>query len=160
MDRLDTQVSNLHQDVAVLSIEVRNAIQALQEMSTPSKSNPNLTQRYPTHSNPNIQENGQWCGAKKKAPMLERSSSQPPDMFCWDDDDNDGDVECNDNQIVSNKIKTICDQQTQTDEQLLIQFVGQNQTLLRQILSLGNATQPQPQPQPQSHTTISIDEVS
>lgn len=33
IERLDNQVISLHQDVAALSLEVRNAIQALQEMT-------------------------------------------------------------------------------------------------------------------------------
>ncbi|XP_068629563.1 potassium voltage-gated channel subfamily H member 8-like isoform X4 [Battus philenor] len=70
VDRLDTQVSSLHHDVAALSMEVRNAIQALQEMTGPAG-------WHAAHSNPNLQWN---------APInqLARSCSHPPDVFCWD----------------------------------------------------------------------------
>ncbi|CAH0554611.1 unnamed protein product [Brassicogethes aeneus] len=76
-EKLDTQISTLHQDVAALSMEVRNAIQALQEMATPTSS-----AHYNTLSNPNIahihhhhMSNG----------ILARSTSHPPEMFCWDE---------------------------------------------------------------------------
>ncbi|XP_069365396.1 voltage-gated delayed rectifier potassium channel KCNH8-like isoform X5 [Maniola hyperantus] len=69
VDRLDTQVSSLHHDVAALSIEVRNAIQALQEMTGPVW--------HAAHSNPNLQ----WSSPPNQ---LARSCSHPPDVFCWD----------------------------------------------------------------------------
>ncbi|XP_048510796.1 potassium voltage-gated channel subfamily H member 8 isoform X2 [Athalia rosae] len=67
VERLDTQVSTLHQDVATLSYEVRNAIQALQMFASSPQSNPNL----PAPS-------GRGSG------YLARSSSHPPDALCWD----------------------------------------------------------------------------
>ncbi|XP_013182489.1 PREDICTED: potassium voltage-gated channel subfamily H member 8-like isoform X6 [Papilio xuthus] len=70
VDRLDTQVSTLHHDVAALSMEVRNAIQALQEMTVPSGWHAAL-------SNPNLQ----WNAPPNQ---LARSCSHPPDVFCWD----------------------------------------------------------------------------
>ncbi|XP_045542696.1 potassium voltage-gated channel subfamily H member 8 isoform X1 [Papilio machaon] len=70
VDRLDTQVSTLHHDVAALSMEVRNAIQALQEMTGPSG-------WHAAHSNPNLQ----WNAPPNQ---LARSCSHPPDVFCWD----------------------------------------------------------------------------
>ncbi|XP_072944141.1 voltage-gated delayed rectifier potassium channel KCNH8 isoform X1 [Epargyreus clarus] len=69
VDRLDTQVSTLHHDVAALSMEVRNAIQALQEMTGPGW--------HAAHSNPNLQ----WNAPPNQ---LARSCSHPPDVFCWD----------------------------------------------------------------------------
>ncbi|CAG9585595.1 unnamed protein product [Danaus chrysippus] len=69
VDRLDTQVSSLHHDVAALSMEVRNAIQALQEMTGPVW--------HAAHSNPNLQWN-------TPPNQLARSCSHPPDVFCWD----------------------------------------------------------------------------
>ncbi|XP_046965190.1 potassium voltage-gated channel subfamily H member 8 isoform X6 [Vanessa cardui] len=69
VDRLDTQVSSLHHDVAALSIEVRNAIQALQEMTGPVW--------HAAHSNPNLQ----WNAPPNQ---LARSCSHPPDVFCWE----------------------------------------------------------------------------
>ncbi|XP_050559068.1 potassium voltage-gated channel subfamily H member 8 isoform X2 [Spodoptera frugiperda] len=70
VDRLDTQVSSLHHDVAALSMEVRHAIQALQEMTAP-------TGWHAAHSNPNLQ----WNAPPNQ---LARSCSHPPDVFCWD----------------------------------------------------------------------------
>ncbi|GBP28292.1 Potassium voltage-gated channel subfamily H member 8 [Eumeta japonica] len=72
VDRLDTQVSTLHHDVAALSMEVRSAIQALQEMAGPGG------WQHAAHSNPNLQWN---------APpgQLARSCSHPPDVFCWEE---------------------------------------------------------------------------
>ncbi|KAL0841956.1 hypothetical protein ABMA28_014183 [Loxostege sticticalis] len=69
VERLDTQVSSLHHDVAALSMEVRNAIQALQEMTGPAW--------HAAHSNPNLQ----WNAPPNQ---LARSCSHPPDVFCWD----------------------------------------------------------------------------
>ncbi|XP_047510383.1 potassium voltage-gated channel subfamily H member 8-like isoform X4 [Pieris napi] len=69
VERLDTQVSSLHHDVAALSMEVRNAIQALQEMTGPVW--------HAAHSNPNLQ----WNAPPNQ---LARSCSHPPDVFCWD----------------------------------------------------------------------------
>ncbi|XP_050672374.1 potassium voltage-gated channel subfamily H member 8 [Leptidea sinapis] len=69
VERLDTQVSSLHHDVAALSIEVRHAIQALQEMTGPVW--------HAAHSNPNLQWN-------TPPNQLARSCSHPPDVFCWD----------------------------------------------------------------------------
>ncbi|XP_022117084.1 potassium voltage-gated channel subfamily H member 8 isoform X4 [Pieris rapae] len=69
VERLDTQVSSLHHDVAALSMEVRTAIQALQEMTGPVW--------HAAHSNPNLQ----WNAPPNQ---LARSCSHPPDVFCWD----------------------------------------------------------------------------
>ncbi|CAG4909188.1 unnamed protein product [Colias eurytheme] len=69
VERLDTQVSSLHHDVAALSMEVRNAIHALQEMTGPVW--------HAAHSNPNLQWN-------TPPNQLARSCSHPPDVFCWD----------------------------------------------------------------------------
>ncbi|XP_026329497.1 potassium voltage-gated channel subfamily H member 8-like isoform X2 [Hyposmocoma kahamanoa] len=71
VERLDTQVSSLHHDVAALSMEVRNAIQALQEMTTGPAG------WHAAHSNPNLQWN-------QPPNQLARSCSHPPDVFCWD----------------------------------------------------------------------------
>ncbi|XP_035742124.1 potassium voltage-gated channel subfamily H member 8-like isoform X2 [Vespa mandarinia] len=66
VERLDTQVSTLHQDVATLSCEVRNAIHALQMLAYSPQSNPNLPRPISRGSG-----------------MLARSSSHPPDAICW-----------------------------------------------------------------------------
>ncbi|XP_026672820.1 potassium voltage-gated channel subfamily H member 8 isoform X2 [Ceratina calcarata] len=67
VERLDTQFSTLHQDVATLSCELRNAIQALHILACSPQSNPNL----PTP-------------ASRGSGVLARSSSHPPDAICWD----------------------------------------------------------------------------
>ncbi|XP_033219889.1 potassium voltage-gated channel subfamily H member 8 [Belonocnema kinseyi] len=67
VERLDTQVSTLHQDVTMLSYEVRNAIQALQILASSPQSNPNLPL-------PN---------GRSGSGVLARSSSHPPDALCW-----------------------------------------------------------------------------
>ncbi|XP_011700934.1 PREDICTED: potassium voltage-gated channel subfamily H member 8 [Wasmannia auropunctata] len=67
VERLDNQFSTLHQDVATLSCEVRNAIQALQMLACSPQSNPNL----PTPA------------ANRGSGVLARSSSHPPDAICW-----------------------------------------------------------------------------
>ncbi|XP_013186595.2 potassium voltage-gated channel subfamily H member 8 isoform X6 [Amyelois transitella] len=71
VERLDTQVSSLHHDVAALSMEVRHAIQALQEMTGPPPG------WHSAHSNPNLQ----WNAPPNQ---LARSCSHPPDVFCWE----------------------------------------------------------------------------
>lgn len=77
VERLDTQVSTLHQDVATLSIEVRNAIQALQEMTYTTFNN--MDHHPPARSIPNLQ-NGASC-AHIAQEFLVRSSSQPAEIW-------------------------------------------------------------------------------
>ncbi|XP_011498400.1 PREDICTED: potassium voltage-gated channel subfamily H member 8 [Ceratosolen solmsi marchali] len=67
VERLDTQMLTLHQDVATVKYEMRNAIQTLQILASSLQSNPNL----PTPS--------RSCGSG----LLARSSSHPPDALCW-----------------------------------------------------------------------------
>ncbi|XP_071050671.1 voltage-gated delayed rectifier potassium channel KCNH8 isoform X2 [Onthophagus taurus] len=76
VERLDNQISSLHQDVATLSLEVRNAIQALQEMTTPTTSGPT----YAAHSNPNINR----LHGNSQDVILARSNSHPPEMW-WEE---------------------------------------------------------------------------
>jgi len=76
MERLDTQVSTLHQDVATLSIEVRNAIQALQEMAYTTLTH---IDNQPARSIPNLQN-----GINNSHMVFEymtRSSSQPAELW-------------------------------------------------------------------------------
>ncbi|XP_063930893.1 potassium voltage-gated channel subfamily H member 8 isoform X1 [Zophobas morio] len=77
VDRLDNQITSLHQDVATLSMEVRNAIQALQEMTTPSSCGGSA--HYSVHSNPNLHHSGSGNA------LLARSTSHPPEMFYWEE---------------------------------------------------------------------------
>jgi hypothetical protein len=83
VERLDTQVSTLHQDVATLSIEVRNAIQALQEMTfSTMHSQPDLGSGkfQPARSIPNLQ-NPNVVHAITDHYVLARSSSHPPEIW-------------------------------------------------------------------------------
>lgn len=74
MERLDTQVLTLHQDVATLGIEVRNAIQALQEMASYTTLS-HMDNHIPARSIPNLQN---VISSSHVAPeYLTRSSSQP-----------------------------------------------------------------------------------
>lgn len=77
VERLDTQVSSLHQDVATLSIEVRNAIQALQEMTYTTFTH--MDNHAPARSIPNLQ-NG-VVNPHIAQEFLTRSSSQPAEIW-------------------------------------------------------------------------------
>lgn len=117
VERLDTQISTLHQDVATLSMEVsaqflfycpllnnsfiaqvRNAIQALQEMTSPS-SGPGSG----AHSNPNITR------IPCSNAVLARSTSHPPEIFCWDEPPSPRVYKC---------LTSLVDQETQTETQV------------------------------------------
>ncbi|XP_015039605.1 potassium voltage-gated channel subfamily H member 8 isoform X4 [Drosophila pseudoobscura] len=102
LERLDSQVSTLHQDVAQLSVEVRNAITALQEMAfTSTAMNSHSSLKFPpARSIPNISagagnrsglglndpagldlKGGHLSnGAPEVAPIY-RSSSHPPEVW-------------------------------------------------------------------------------
>lgn len=85
MERLDSQVSTLHQDVAQLSLEVRNAIHALQEMTYSTMASQADLKFQPARSIPNI------CGAaviganfvagNNDDTALQRCSSHPPEIW-------------------------------------------------------------------------------
>ncbi|XP_025832214.1 potassium voltage-gated channel subfamily H member 8-like [Agrilus planipennis] len=123
VERLDSQVSSLHQDVAALSIEVRNAIQALQEMTTPSSVG---SMQFPARSNPNI--NQFPIASKEEGGFLARSTSQPPEMFYWEEDG----VKTRLLPITSFK-----DESTQTNcEELISQYILQNPRRVLSILGL------------------------
>ncbi|KAK9504395.1 hypothetical protein O3M35_010735 [Rhynocoris fuscipes] len=77
-DRLNTQVSSLHQHVATLSQEVRNAIHALQELSATSAAT--AGGRYPAYSNPDIAHHSGDHHHSMSTEIL-RCSSQPPEIF-------------------------------------------------------------------------------
>lgn len=107
-----------------LYFQVRNAIQALQEMSSPSSMGGTSHGPYPAHSNPNIHRQ------PGSVPILERSSSQPPDMFCWEDSIQS---------IPPHRITSCTETETQTDdtlEQSIEHFVLQNPTKVLQMLGL------------------------
>lgn len=77
VERLDTQVLTLHQDVATLSIEVRNAIQALQEMTYSTFTT--MDHHVPTRSIPNLQNS--TAGVHIAQEYMTRSSSQPAEIW-------------------------------------------------------------------------------
>ncbi|XP_038115677.1 potassium voltage-gated channel subfamily H member 8 isoform X2 [Culex quinquefasciatus] len=82
VERLDTQVTTLHNDVAALSMEVRNAIQALQEMTySTMNSQFDLGHFPPARSIPNLQ-NGATGFMRDTDGTMARSSSHPPEMWC------------------------------------------------------------------------------
>ncbi|KAJ8676492.1 hypothetical protein QAD02_012279 [Eretmocerus hayati] len=86
VERLDTQVLTLHQDVATLSYEVRNAIQALQLLANSSpQSNPNLgsASARRTSGSGNIGGSGIGGSNSGGSGILARSSSHPPDALFW-----------------------------------------------------------------------------
>ncbi|KAG5679270.1 hypothetical protein PVAND_008850 [Polypedilum vanderplanki] len=78
MERLDTQVSTLHQDVATLSLEVRNAIQALQEISYTTLTHID-SHHVPARSIPNLQN--EMSSSQMVNEYLTRSSSQPTEIW-------------------------------------------------------------------------------
>ncbi|KAF5298054.1 hypothetical protein FQA39_LY11822 [Lamprigera yunnana] len=114
VERLDNQMISLHQDVAALSAEVRSAIHALQEMTTPTSEN---FKCYPAHSNPNITRFPYLNDSNNGT--LARSSSHPPDMFCWENGSfNSTPLRC---------ITSVVDETTQTDfESLFYNYVTEN----------------------------------
>ncbi|KAJ8971823.1 hypothetical protein NQ317_002940 [Molorchus minor] len=124
VDKLDSQISTLHQDVATLSLEVRNAIQALQEMTTPTSMVG--TVNYSAHSNPNIAHLHHSSSDKG---MLARSNSHPPEMFCWEAPPSPSSY--------LPPIATFIDTETQTDSTDAIrQYVLQNPKTILEMLGL------------------------
>ncbi|XP_017078614.1 potassium voltage-gated channel subfamily H member 8 [Drosophila eugracilis] len=93
LERLDSQVSTLHQDVAQLSAEVRNAISALQEMTfTSNAMTSHSSLKFPpARSIPNISgvaataavEHGLIGGILGAAELaaMQRCSSHPPEVW-------------------------------------------------------------------------------
>ncbi|KAK4875230.1 hypothetical protein RN001_011652 [Aquatica leii] len=122
VERLDNQVISLHQDVAALSAEVRNAIQALQEMTTPTAEN---FKCYPAHSNPNI---ARYPHHNDNNGVLARSSSHPPEIFGWEDPIIHTSQRC---------ITLAVDETTQTDSDILFyHYVTENPRKVLTILGL------------------------
>ncbi|XP_019756627.2 potassium voltage-gated channel subfamily H member 8 isoform X2 [Dendroctonus ponderosae] len=119
VERLDSQITTLHQDVAALSVEVRNAIQALHDMATPSSGH--ASAHYSAQSNPNIAD------LHHSSSGLTRSNSHPTEMFCWDG--------VPPARVVSTI--TVTDKETQTDAQeILRNFVQENPKIILEILGL------------------------
>ncbi|XP_059226069.1 potassium voltage-gated channel subfamily H member 8 isoform X2 [Stomoxys calcitrans] len=84
LERLDSQVNTLHEDMNQLSCEVRNALQVLQEMTfstiashgslkfPPARSIPNISAISPGNKHPSI---------ISEESSLQRSSSHPPSIW-------------------------------------------------------------------------------
>ncbi|CAH1375325.1 potassium voltage-gated channel subfamily H member 8 isoform X2 [Tenebrio molitor] len=121
VDRLDTQITTLHQDVATLSMEVRNAIQALQEMTTPSSCGGSV--HYSVHSNPNLHHTGSGNG------ILARSTSHPPEMFYWEESSSPP-------PLAFRPFPTFADKDTQTDDELIRRYVTRNPRKVLEMLGL------------------------
>ncbi|XP_050327544.1 potassium voltage-gated channel subfamily H member 8 isoform X1 [Bactrocera neohumeralis] len=91
MERLDSQVSTLHNDVAQLSLEVRNAIQALQEMTFSTMASQASLKFPPARSIPNIcgtvggvvgmGSTMHFVASSTDDMSLQRSSSHPPEIW-------------------------------------------------------------------------------
>uniref|UniRef100_A0A1B6DT39 Potassium voltage-gated channel subfamily H member 8 n=1 Tax=Clastoptera arizonana TaxID=38151 RepID=A0A1B6DT39_9HEMI len=121
VDRLDNQVTSLHHHVATLSQEVRNAIQALQELATTSCTVARYPYPLPAHSNPNLPHSNPHLTNEG----LLRSSSHPPEMFCWD---------------TKGESEKLIDSQTQTDFpfDFIKKFVIENSEIVHQWLGLNS----------------------
>ncbi|CRL03811.1 CLUMA_CG016538, isoform A [Clunio marinus] len=138
VERLDTQVSTLHQDVATLSIEVRNAIQALQEMTYSTFTH--MDHHVPARSIPNLQ-NG-VSGQHIAQEYLTRSSSQPAEIWHRSNPHikSTSDLLCTSNQSFSN---VVTHKSTQTesafDYEFLENLVLTNSQLVLNILSVNTA---------------------
>ncbi|XP_050503214.1 potassium voltage-gated channel subfamily H member 8-like [Diabrotica virgifera virgifera] len=127
VDRLDDQISTLHQDVATLSMEVRNAIQALQEMATPSSCSASVI-NYSAQSNPNIAHLHHSPSGIPGNGMLARSNSHPPEMFCWEGPPSPP----------FPPMRTYIDSQTQTESTvtLMRQYILENPKRVLEIMGL------------------------
>lgn len=85
LERLDYQVNTLHQDMTQLSFEVRNALQALQEMSIPKNIAHTKCKFLPTRSIPNISTAyapvSECRSTSNTESPLQRCSSHPPQIW-------------------------------------------------------------------------------
>ncbi|XP_023247841.1 potassium voltage-gated channel subfamily H member 8 [Copidosoma floridanum] len=104
VERLDTQVLTLHQDVATLSCEVRNAIQTLRLITGSPQSNPNLPTPGGRDDDPGSPGHP-GAMVLSSGGLLARSSSHLPDALCW----------CPSGMIDSSSNVLLVDQTTQTD---------------------------------------------
>lgn len=102
-------------------------------MTTPSTFG-SVSSHYPAHSNPNLQQ------FPTRKPILDgllaRSSSQPPDVFCWDESSIHSEI----SEIKPFKmIRTVEDANTQTDEfntQYIEEYVLKNPRHILELLGL------------------------
>lgn len=80
--KVDTELITLHQNVTQLSIEVRNAIQALQDFTFSSiQSQADLNSRFPARSIPNISNEIESRSVDIEHSSMVRSTSHPPEMW-------------------------------------------------------------------------------
>ncbi|XP_017771321.1 PREDICTED: potassium voltage-gated channel subfamily H member 8 [Nicrophorus vespilloides] len=122
-EKYDSHLMALHQDVATLSVEVRNAIQALQEMTTPT----NGSLQFSVHSNPNIARLPHQHHSQST--ILARSSSHPPEMFYWEEPPSPN------GHIPS--IASISHKETQTDPtEYIHNYITQNSRKVLELLGL------------------------
>ncbi|KNC28454.1 hypothetical protein FF38_07132 [Lucilia cuprina] len=85
LERLDSQVTTLHQDMTQLSLEVRNALQALQEITVSNMASQASLKFLPARSIPNISENtaigANFSSINSDESTLQRCSSHPPEIW-------------------------------------------------------------------------------
>lgn len=85
LERLDSQVSSLHQGMTQLSLEVRNALHALHEITASTMASVASLKYLPTHSIPNISENlenaKRFPSISNEISALQRCSSHPPEIW-------------------------------------------------------------------------------
>jgi hypothetical protein len=102
-------------------LQVRNAIQALQEMTTPSSCGGSV--HYSVHSNPNLHHTGSGNG------ILARSTSHPPEMFYWEESSSPP-------PLAFRPFPTFADKDTQTDDELIRRYVTRNPRKVLEMLGL------------------------
>ncbi|XP_055314848.1 potassium voltage-gated channel subfamily H member 8 isoform X2 [Sitodiplosis mosellana] len=146
VEQLDNQVSSLHQDVAALSVEVRNAIHALQEITTYSTlaSQVDLgVGRFPTgRSIPNLPNETRVTAKSTDSYALARSTSQPAETWSRDliIDSSLAESHYNDNSDTVKSIKIGVSIATQTDTKTdlpaIEKFIIQNPRLVLNILGI------------------------
>lgn len=94
-------------------------------MTTPSSAG--SAGHYPARSNPNLARVAMQTGNSGNG-ILARCSSQPPEMFCWDDPEPPGGPPC---------LASFKDSSTQTDtDTLMQQYVTQNRRKVLAMLGL------------------------
>lgn len=85
LERLDSQVSSLHQDMTQLSMEVRNALQALHEITVSTMASQASLKILPARSIPNISDNlvsgTNFSTINTEDSSLQRCSSHPPEIW-------------------------------------------------------------------------------
>ncbi|XP_031640791.1 potassium voltage-gated channel subfamily H member 8 isoform X2 [Contarinia nasturtii] len=147
VEQLDNQVSTLHQDVAALSVEVRNAIQALQEMTystLASQVDLGGGGRFPpARSIPNLpNESRSMTAQNTDSYALARSTSQPAETWSRDliVDSSLAESHCNDNSDTVKSVKVGISIATQTDTKTdlpaIEKFIVQNPRLVLNILGI------------------------